>query len=104
MEKIYSRLVCDYERLRDESKDAVCKRMKELGHIRFISERNFPFIDMDGDFVSSDLVELRYEADGDVTALSKYGLQFSVQYDGTVDACLELLYYLEEGAFETIEE
>lgn len=101
MEKKHQELSGKAFELGGQIKDAVCERMKELGHIRFNTPRNFPFVDTDGEFKSVIVVELKYDECyyGDVTAIDRNGNEWSVQEECTLDGCLELLYYIEEEAY-----
>lgn len=98
----YEELSKQYGELLDKVKDAVCDRMKELGHIKFNSDWNLPFVNGDGEFHSVVVVELEYNEEDDVTARSLMRKEWSIQEEGTLDGCLEMLYYLEEGAYEVI--
>ena len=107
MEKIYEKMVELYTRMNDRLKDSICEQMKSLGEIRFNSKRNFPFINVDGEYVGVNVAGLRYDQEtGDVIVLEKHnGVlldDWSIQEDGTVDGCLELLYYVEEEAFRKV--
>ena len=102
--KIYEGMVEAYTKMNDHLKDAICEQMKRLGEIRFNTKRNFPFLNIDGEYVGVNVVGLKYDKEtGDVRALEKINGKiigdWSVQEDGTVDGCLELLYYVEEEAF-----
>lgn len=104
MEKIYSKLVSLYTEVSDRAKDAVCDRMKELGQVRIKTDRDFPFMDVDGKYVSVRAVCMTYdESENDVRVKDPYGLSWSVQYDATASAAMELLYYLEENNYEVVE-
>ena len=106
MEKEHYELSVKYTELSCQVKDAICKRMKELGCIKFnhISRKTYPFLNVDGEFESVDVVKLRYDAEyfDDTTAIDVYGNEWSVQEEGTVDGCMELLYYIEQEAYEII--
>lgn len=106
MEKNYGRLVDLYTCLFNQVKDMICSHMKELLHIKFNYKRmGLPFMDSDGEFESVDVVELKYEEGfryDDVIVVDEYGNEWSVQEDSTVDGCMELLYYIEEEAYELI--
>lgn len=101
MEKIYQELSGKAIELGGQIKDAISERMKELGHIRFNTRRDFPFVDTEGEFKSVIVEELRYDEDyyGDVSAIDEDGNEWSVQEECTLDGCLELLYYIEEEAY-----
>lgn len=104
MEKKHYGLSVKAIELNNQVKDAVCGWMKELKHIRFNTRRDFPFVDTEGEFKSVIVEELRYDEDyfGDVTAIDDDGNEWSVQEEGTLDGCMELLYYIEEEAFEIV--
>ena len=105
MENIYEEMNKQYSDLCDKAKDAICDRMKELGHVRFnFAFINVPFINSEGDFKPANVVELRYDVEyfGDVTVTDDWGDEWSIQDEGTLDGCLELIRYLEEGAYEVI--
>ena len=102
MEKKYEELNKQYSELLDKAKDAICDRMKELGHIEFNTLRDFPFVNMDGEFQSVTVDALEYNEEGDVTAYSTTGAEWYIQFECTLSGCLELLYYLEEEAYEVI--
>ena len=105
MEKIYEALRDKYKDLNDLAKDGICERMKELGHIEFNSGRSFPFTTIDGEYDGVIVYELRYDEEtGDVIAYDETFREWSIQEDGTVDGCIELLYYIEEGAFKKVDE
>lgn len=104
MKKTYSELSPLFTALNDSLKDTICEHLKELGHIKFNTLRDFPFCDIDGEFTSAEITELIYSDDGDVTARSIYGKDFSIQEEGTIDGLMELLYYIEEGAFEIVKD
>ncbi len=104
MKKTYSELSPLFTSLNDSLKDTICEYLKELGHIRFNTIRDFPFCNIDGEFTSAEITELIYSDDGDVTARSIYGKDFSLQEEGTIDSLMELLYYIEEGAFEIVKD
>ena len=100
MEKIYEILRGKYNELNDLAKDGICERMKELGRVEFNHGRNFPFMNVDGEYVEVMVYEMRYDEEtGDVIAYSECFREWSIQEDGTVDGCVDLLYYLEEGAY-----
>ena len=70
----------------------------------FNTKRSFPFVNIDGEYVRVNVIGLRYDKEtGDVIAIEKHnGVlldDWSIQEDGTVDGCLEILYYVEEEAF-----
>lgn len=104
MKKTYSELSPLFTDLNDSLKDTICEHLKELGHIKFNTLRDFPFCNIDGEFTSAEITELIYSDDGDVTARSIYGKNFSIQEEGTIDGLMELLYYIEEGAFEIVKD
>ena len=107
MEKNYEELNAKYMELIGQLKDAICERMKELGCIKFDFTRiDFPFMTCDGEFKPVDVVKLRHEEeyDDDVTAIDEFGNEWSVQEEGTVDGCMELLYYIEQKAYKVIED
>lgn len=101
MEKKHQELSEKVVELNGQINDAICDWMKELKHIRFNTRRDFPFVDTEGEFKSVIVEELRYDEDyfGDVTAIDEDGNEWSVQEEGTLDGCVELLYYIEEEAF-----
>lgn len=91
--------------LQNQLKDAICEQMKELVHIKFnYKKKDFPFMNVDGEFESVNIVELKHDAEyfDDATAVDEYGNGWSVHEQGTVVGCLELLYYIEEEAFEIV--
>ena len=102
MEKNYEELSKQYGELLDKVKDAICDRMKEFGHIKFNTLRDFPFVDGDGIFHSVVVSELKYDEEDDVTVRSLMRKEWSVQWCGTLDACIDMLYYIEKGAYEVI--
>lgn len=105
MKKTYSELTPLFASLRGSLKDTVCDHMKELGHIKFNTLRDFPFCDIiGGEFISVEISELKYSDDGDVKARSIYGKEFSVQEEGTIDGLMDLLYYIEEKRFEIVKD
>lgn len=104
MKKTYSELSPLFTSLNDSLKDTICEHLKELGHIKFNTLRDFPFCNIDGEFTSAEITELIYSDDGDVAARSIYGKDFSIQEEGTIDGLMELLYYIEEGAFEFVKD
>lgn len=101
MEKIYKELSAKVTEPQGQLKDAICEQMKELGHIKFNTRRVFPFVDTEGEFKPVVVEELRLDEEyfGDVTAIDENGNEWSIQEEGTLDGCLELLYYLEEEAY-----
>lgn len=101
MKKTYSELSPIFTTLNDSLKDSICDHMKELRHIRFNTFRDFPFITVDGEFYPATVVELEYN-DGDVTAYDIVGQEWSIQHEGTIDGLMEMLYYIEEDAFELV--
>ena len=92
--------------LSSQVKDAICEHMKELGCIEFnhISRKTYSFLDVNGEFVSVNVVKLIHDAEyyDDATAIDEYGNEWSVQEEGTVDGCMELLYYIEQEAYEIV--
>lgn len=106
MEKNHDELNKKYLDLIGQLKGAICERMKELGCIKFnhISRKTYPFLNVDGEFESVDVVKLRYDAEyfDDTTAIDVYGNEWSVQEEGTVDGCMELLYYMEQEEYEVV--
>lgn len=105
MEKKYSELSAKSVELNNQLKDAICGWMKELGHIGFNYKKiDFPFMTSEGEFKSLNIVEMKYDPEyfGDVTAIDEDGTEWSVQEEGTLDGCLELLYYIEEEAYEIV--
>ena len=104
MENRHEELNLQFTELNSQVKDAVCGWMKELKHIRFNTRRDFPFVDTEGEFKSVIVEELRYDEDyyGDVSAIDEDGNEWSMQEEGTLDGCIELLYYIEEEAFEIV--
>ena len=105
MKKKHYELGMKYVELSDQVKDAICERMKELGHIKFNFKKiDFPFMTCDGEFKPVNVVKLMHNAEyyGDATAIDEYGNEWSVQEEGTVDGCMELLYYIEQEAYEII--
>lgn len=105
MDKKHYELSCQCIELSNHVNDALSNWMKELGHIRFNTRRDFPFVDTEGEFKSVIVEELKYDEDyfGDVTAIDEDGNEWSVQEEGTLDGCMELLYYVEEKAWRFIE-
>lgn len=105
MEKKHEEFNKQYNALLDNVKDAICERMKKLVHIEFNTLRDFPFMNQEGEFKSVEVLELEYTEEGDVDAipLGDPEDRWSIQLEGTVDGCIELLYYLEEEAYEVIE-
>lgn len=103
MEKKYVILYTKAVQLNNEVKDAICDHMKELRHIEFNTLRDFPFMDCVGDFYSVEVKALKY-IEGDVSAISVTGREWSIQEEGTIDGCLELLFYLEEDAYKIVKE
>ena len=94
-----------YTELNSQVKDAVCGWMKELGHIRFnYPKMDFPFENCCGDFKTVNIVELRHDAEyfDDATAIDEDGTEWSIQEEGTLDGCIELLYYIEHEAYEIV--
>ena len=108
MEEKHYELSVKYMELGSQVKDAICKRMKELGCIKFnrISRKTYPFLNVNGEFVSVNVVKLIHDAEyfDDATAIDEYGNEWSVQEEGTVDGCMELLYYIEQEEYEVIKE
>lgn len=106
MEKKHYELGVKYTELSSQVKDAICERMKELGCIEFnhISRKTYPFLDVNGEFVSVNVVKLIHDAEyfDDATAIDEHGNEWSVQEEGTVDGCMELLYYIEQEAYEIV--
>lgn len=91
--------------LQNQLKDAICGQMKKLGRIKFnYKKKGFPFMNIDGEFESVNIVELKHDAEyfDDATAIDEYGNEWSVQEQGTVDGCLELLHYIEQEAYEIV--
>lgn len=101
MEKKHEELNNLYSKLNDKVKDAICDHMKELGHIKFNTRRDFPFVDSEGEFKSVIVEELKFDTEyfNDVTVIDENGNEWSVQEEGTVDGCMELLYYIEAEAY-----
>lgn len=101
MEKKHYGLSVKSIELHGQIKDAICDWMKELGHIKFNTKRDFPFMNGDGEFESVIVTELKHNAEyfGDATAIDENGTEWSVQEEGTLDGCLELLYYIEEETY-----
>lgn len=108
MEKKNYELNVKFVELRNQVKDAICERMKELGCIKFnrISRKTYPFLNVNGEFESVNVVRLRHDAEyfDDVTAFDMYGNEWSIQEEGTVDGCMELLHYIEEEEYEVVKE
>lgn len=104
MEKKHFELSTKFTELNSQVKDAVCGWMKELGHIRFNTRRDFPFMNIDGEFKSVNIVELAYNPEyfGDTVAIDDTGYYWSIQEEGTLDGCIELLYYIEQEAYEIV--
>lgn len=104
MEKNYHELSVKAIELQSQLKDAICDWMKELEHIKFNTRRDFPFVDTEGEFKSVVVEELKCNEDyfGDATAIDENGTEWSVQEECTLDGCLELLYYIEEEAYEIV--
>lgn len=105
MEKKHYELSSKFTELNSQVKDAVCGWMKELGHIRFNYKKiDFPFMTCDGEFKSVNIVELKHDAEyfDDATAIDEDGTEWSIQEEGTLDGCIELLYYIEQEAYEIV--
>lgn len=93
------------EKISDLLKDDICERMKELGCIKFnFKTVDIPFMTCDGEFKPVNVVKLIHDAEyyDDVIAIDEYGNEWSVQEEGTVDGCMDLLYYIEQEAYEVI--
>lgn len=103
MEKKYAIFYPEAVQLNDKVKDAICDHMKELRHVEFNTPHDFSFMNRFGDFYSVVVEALKY-IDGDVLAISVTGREWSIQEDGTIDGCLELLFSLEEDAYKIVKE
>ena len=108
MEKKNYDLNVKFVDLRNQVKGAICEIMKELECIKFnhLGRTSYSFISPDGEFVSPIIVELKYDTEyyDDVIAIDNCGVEWSVQEEGTVDGCMELLYYIESEEYEVIKE
>lgn len=108
MEKNHDVFSVKFVELQNQVKDAICKRMKELGCIKFnhISRKAYPFLNVNGEFESVKIVKVIHDAEyfDDATAIDEYDNEWSVQEEGTLDGCMELLYYIEQEEYEVIKE
>lgn len=105
MEKKNYDLNVKFVDLRNQVKGAICERMKELGCIKFNFKKiDFPFMTCVGELKPVNVVKLMHDAEyyDDAIAIDEYGNEWSVQEEGTVDGCMELLYYIEQEAYEII--
>ena len=105
MEENYDELNEKYSELIGRLKGAICERMKELGCIKFNFKKiDFPLMSCDGEFKPVNVVKLMHDAEhyDDATAIDEYGNEWSVLEEGTVEGCMELLYYIEQKAYEII--
>ena len=105
METKHYELNVKFVELQNQVKDAICERMKELGCIKFNFKKiDFPFMTCDGEFKPVNVVKLMHDAEyyDDVTAIDEYGNEWCVQEEGTVDGCMELLYYIEQEGYEIV--
>ena len=103
MEKIHERMVEKWSELNDTLKDRICDLMRDLGvvwlkrapRILFNKSEEYkkiPVYKLEYDEETDDVIA--YEEDGD-----EGFYECSVQEDGTIDGCLDLLHWLEEGKF-----
>lgn len=103
MEKIHGRMVEKWSELNDTLKDRICDLMRDLGvvwlkrtpQILFNKSEEYkkiPIYKLEYDEETDDVIA--YEEDGD-----EGFYECSVQEDGTIDGCLDLLHWLEEGKF-----
>ena len=103
MEKIHERMVEKWSELNDTLKDRICDLMRDLGvvwlkrvpQILFNKSEEYkkiPIYKLEYDEETDDVIA--YEEDGD-----EGFYECSVQEDGTIDGCLDLLHWLEEGKF-----
>lgn len=103
MEKINERMLEKWRELNDTLKDRICDLMRDLGvvwlkrapQILFNKSEEYkkiPIYKLEYDEETDDVIA--YEEDGD-----EGFYECSVQEDGTIDGCLDLLYWLEEGKF-----
>lgn len=99
MEKKYADLYVEAVQLNDKVKDAICECMKPLRYIEFNTLHEFPFKDCYGNVYPVEVKSLRYTEEGDVAAVTKSGHEWSIQNDGLIETCLELLFYLETEAY-----
>ena len=106
MKTEYDVLKIKAERLNDEVKNAICKRMKELGNIKFNFTRiNVPFVNSEGDFKPVNVVGMKYNSDySEYVAYDEYGNEWSIQGEGTLDGNMELLNTIELKMFIVVKD
>lgn len=103
MEKICERMVEKWSELNNTLKDRICDLMRDLDvvwlkrapQILFNKSEEYkkiPVYKLEYDEETNDVIA--YEEDGD-----EGFYECSVREDGTIDGCLDLLYWLEEGKF-----
>lgn len=103
MEKICERMVEKWSELNNTLKDRICDLMRDLDvvwlkrapQILFNKSEEYkkiPIYKLEYDEETNDVIA--YEEDGD-----EGFYECSVREDGTIDGCLDLLHWLEEGKF-----
>lgn len=103
MEKIHERMVEKWSELNNTLKDRICDLMRDLGAVwlkrapqilfnKSEEYKKIPIYKLEYDEETDDVIA--YEEDGD-----EGFYECSVQEDGTIDGCLDLLHWLEEGKF-----
>lgn len=104
MKKGHEEFSKEFHKLRDELIEAICERMKELGCVKLNYWRDFPFLNCNGCYQSVEVEKLEYDDEGDVIAFDSLDNEWSLKEEGTVDGCIELLYYLEEGEYKIVKD
>lgn len=104
MEKIHEEMVGKWSELNDTLKDRICDLMRGLGIVRLRRAPRILFNKAE-EYKKIPVWKLEYnEETDDVIAYEEDGdegfYECSVQEEGTIDGCLDLLWWLEQGKFE----
>lgn len=104
MEKIHEEMVEKWSELNDMLKDRICDLMRGLGIVRLRRAPRILF-NKSEEYKKIPVWKLEYnEETNDVIAYEEDGdegfYECSVQEEGTIDGCLDLLWWLEQGKFE----
>ena len=107
MENIHEEMALKWCELNDILKDRICELMQGLGTVRLKRAPRILFNKAE-EYKKISVWKLEYDEDtGDVTAYEEDGdegfCEYSVQEEGTIDGCLDLLYWLEKGLYVVIE-
>lgn len=107
MENIHEEMALKWCELNDTLKDRICDLMQGLGAVRLKGAPRILFNKAE-EYKKIPVWKLEYDEDtGDVIAYEEDDdegfYECSVQEEGTIDGCLDLLYWLEKGNWWSVE-